>query len=316
MKYPGQPADAPSWYRDRGQSHIEAEFSKELNELADLIESEQWFGDKEKHARYRVDFILRDARLIIELDGHAYHSSPEQLEKDAIRQRYLTRSGYTVIRFTAREINRDAKGCVDEVRTIYRERMQREPVKYRAMYIDYRFFYQERMKAINFFREINPEKTLKSPSIDQVIPHAIEWLHEKSFITAFIFHLPEDGYEIEHLNGLTLDYQKGEVRINTVSEEWYSLELGEHMLRFAHLFDEFLVVADDPVYVSPLLSVLPNEMSVDKLGDIEFSYIGNGKLLRRGNNETSYIGSDLVRVKWQNVWYVLGAAMGLSIYEM
>ncbi|QWZ87529.1 hypothetical protein [Aeromonas sp. FDAARGOS 1404] len=88
------------------------------------------------------------------------------------------------------------------------------------------------------------------------------------------------------------------------------------MLRFAHLFDEFLVVADDPVYVSPLLSVLPNEMSVDKLGDIEFSYIGNGKLLRRGNNETSYIGSDLVRVKWQNVWYVLGAAMGLSIYEM
>ncbi|HIF6147866.1 DUF559 domain-containing protein [Vibrio parahaemolyticus] len=316
MKYPGQPADAPSWYRDRGQSHIEAEFSKELNELADLIESEQWFGDKEKHARYRVDFILRDARLIIELDGHAYHSSPEQLEKDAIRQRYLTRSGYTVIRFTGREINRDAKGCVDEVRTIYRERMQREPVKYRAMYIDYRFFYQERMKAINFFRKINPEKTLTSPSIDQVIPHAIEWLYEKSFITAFIFHLPEDGYEIEHLNGLTLDYEKGEVRINTISEEWYSLELGEHMLRFAHLFDEFLVIADDPVYVSPLLSVLPNEMSVEKLGDIEFSYIGNGKLLRRGNNETSYIGSDLVRVKWQNVWYVLGAAMGLSIYEM
>ncbi|EGR2705415.1 DUF559 domain-containing protein [Vibrio parahaemolyticus] len=316
MKYPGQPADAPSWYRDRGQSHIEAEFSKELNELADLIESEQWFGDKAKHARYRVDFILRDARLIIELDGHAYHSSPEQLEKDAIRQRYLTRSGYTVIRFTGREINRDAKGCVDEVRTIYRERMQREPVKYRAMYIDYRFFYQERMKTINFFRKINPEKTLTLPSIDQVIPHAIEWLYEKSFITAFIFHLPEDGYEIEHLNGLTLDYEKGEVRINTISEEWYSLELGEHMLRFAHLFDEFLVIADDPVYVSPLLSVLPNEMSVDKLGDIEFSYIGNGKLLRRGNNETSYIGSDLVRVKWQNVWYVLGAAMGLSIYEM
>ncbi|MGY5732346.1 hypothetical protein [Vibrio chemaguriensis] len=184
------------------------------------------------------------------------------------------------------------------------------------MYIDYRFFYQERMKAINFFRKINPEKTLTSPSIDQVIPHAIEWLYEKSFITAFIFHLPEDGYEIEHLNGLTLDYEKGEVRINTISEEWYSLELGEHMLRFAHLFDEFLVIADDPVYVSPLLSVLPNEMSVDKLGDIEFSYIGNGKLLRRGNNETSYIGSDLVRVKWQNVWYVLGAAMGLSIYEM
>ena len=97
MKYSGQPKNAPSWYKDRGSSHIETEFSKELDDLASAIEREQWFGDKVKHERYRVDFILRDARLIIELDGHAYHSTPEQLESDAIRQRYLTRAGYAVI---------------------------------------------------------------------------------------------------------------------------------------------------------------------------------------------------------------------------
>jgi len=316
MKYPGQLTQSPSWYRDRGPSHIENEFSKELNELVELIESEQWFGDSEKHARYRVDYIFRDARLIVELDGHAYHSTPEQLENDAIRQRYLTRAGYTVIRFTGREINRDVKYCVDEVRTIYKERMQRAPVKYRAMYIDYRFFYQERMKSFNFFKKLNGNKSLKSPTIDQVIPHAIEWLHEKSFVTAFIFHLPEDGHEIQNLDGTVLEYEKGEVKVNTVSEEWYSLELGNHMVRFAHLFDEFLVMADDPVYQAPLLRVLPSEMSIEKLGDIEFSYIGNGKLLRRGNNETTYVGTDLVRVKWQNVWYPLGASMGLSMHEM
>lgn len=137
MKYPGQPKSPPGWYRDRGPSYIEAEFSKNLDDLARLIEREQWFGDSEKHGRYRVDFILKDARLIVELDGHEYHSTREQLERDAIRQRYLTRAGYSVIRFTGREINRDPAACVAEVAQIYRERMERAPAKYRVMYIDY-----------------------------------------------------------------------------------------------------------------------------------------------------------------------------------
>ncbi|MDR9766564.1 DUF559 domain-containing protein [Shewanella baltica] len=316
MKYPGQPKSAPSWYRDREPSHIEAEFSKELGELADAIESEQWFGDKEKHGRYRVDFILRDARLIIELDGHAHHSTQEQLEKDAIRQRYLTRAGYSVIRFTGREINRSPQSCIEDVRTIYKERMQREPAKYRAMYIDYRFVYQESFKVLQFYSELYPDKELKMQSLEKVIESAIEWLHEKSFITAFVFHLPEDGFEIQHLDATTYEYEKGEIRINTISEEWYSLELGEHMMSFAHLFDEYLVLADDPVYVQPLLSVLPREMTSEKLGSHEFQYIGNGKLLRRNNHETSYLGTDLVKVKWQNIWYAIGSSMGLSLYEM
>ena len=104
MKYPGHPTDEtpPSWYHDRVQSYIEQEFQNAIEDLASAIESEHWFGDTEKHHRYRVDFILKDARLIVELDGHAYHSTKEQLEKDAIRQRYLTRAGYSVIRFTGR----------------------------------------------------------------------------------------------------------------------------------------------------------------------------------------------------------------------
>jgi len=316
LKYAGRPKDSPSWYKDRGQSYIEAEFSKELEDLATAIESEQWFGDKEKHSRYRVDFILRDARLIIELDGYTYHSSPKQLEKDAIRQRYLTRAGFSVIRFTGREVKRSPKACVHEVRTIYKERMQREPVKYKVMYIDYRFVYQETAKALQLFRRLNPGRKINPQPLEKLIPPAIEWLHEKSFITAFVFHLPEDGYEIEHLNGTVQEYEKGEVRINTISEEWYSLELGEHMVSYSHLFDEFLVVADDPVYVHPLLQVLPKEMSIENFGEYEHSYIGNCKLLRRSNEETTYIGTDLVKVKWQDIWYIIGSSMGLSSYEM
>jgi very-short-patch-repair endonuclease len=316
MKYTGQPKSAPNWYRDREQSHIEAEFSKELGDLATAIENEQWFGDKEKHSRYRVDFILKDARLIIELDGHAYHSTPEQLEKDAVRQRYLSRAGYAVLRFTGREINRNSAVCVEEVRTIYKERMQRAPAKYRVMYIDYPFLCKETAKSLQFFKELHPQRKFEIPPLEKVIFSSIEWLHEKSFVTVFVFHAPEYGCEIEHLNGLVKEYEKREIRINTISEEWYSIELGEHIVNYSHLFDEFLVIADDPVYVHPLLTVLPSEMSKLCMGEFEISYIGNGKLLRRGNRETTYMGTDLVKVRWQDIWYVLGSALGLSQHEM
>lgn len=316
MKYPGQPKSPPSWYKDRGQSYIEKEFSKELGDLADAIESEYWFGDHEKHDRYRVDFILKDARLIIELDGHEYHSTKEQLEKDAIRQRYLSRAGYTVIRFTGSEISRNPKSCVLEVRQIYKELLQRTPAKYRVMYIDYQFLRRETRKMLSLLRELHPDKKLKSVSVDQFIPYAIEWLHEKSFITVFIFHPPEYDDEIGYLDGYIKEYDKGEIRINTISKEWYTIELGNHMKRFSHLFNEFILVADDSVYVPPLRSVLPSELSEMQIYSHQSKYLANGKLLRKGNEETSYIGSELTYVMWQRIEYIIGASMGLSLYEM
>jgi hypothetical protein len=316
MKYPGKPEAPPGWYRDRGQSFIEEQFGNALDDMAELIEKEHWFGDPQKHSRYRVDFILKDARLIIELDGHEYHSTKEQLEKDAVRQRYLTRAGYTVIRFTGREINRSPAGCVAEVRKIYKERMQRAPSKYRVMYIDYQFLVRQMSKALSFYRDLHPNKSLEFPSLEAFIPHAVGWLHEKSFITAFVFLPPEEQEEIGHLEGTIKEYEKGEVRINIVPEEWYTIELGEHMVNFSHLFDDFYLVADDPVYIEPLRSVLPEEFSEEQLGEHAFRYLSGGKLLRKGNDETAFAGTDLAHVRWQDVCYPIGASMGLETYEL
>lgn len=317
MKKPGHPTStSPSWYQDRGPSHIEDEFSKAAADLADLIEREHWFGDAERHHRYRVDFFLKDARLIIELDGHAYHSTREQLEKDAIRQRYLTRAGYTVIRFTGREIARDVQRCVAEVREMYKERMQRAPAKYRVMYIDYSFVIAQMTKALSFYREIHPGKVLTTQPLEKVIPHAIEWLHEKSFITAFVF-CPKDLHsEIAHLNTMVMDYDKGEIRFNTLGSDLYSFDLGEHLEDFSHLFDEFMVVADDPIYKDPVRAVLPKELSERTIGTFTHKYLANAKLLRLGNEETSFVGTELIYVLWQDIWYVIGTALELEDYEL
>lgn len=316
MRHPGQPKSPPAWYRDRGPSYIEKQFSAELGDLADLIESEHWFGDAENHGRFRVDFILKDARLIIELDGHAYHSTKEQLEGDAIRQRYLTRAGYSVIRFTGREINRDPAACVREVREMYKERMQRAPAKYRVLYIDYQFLIREMSKAKRFYQDLHPEKSLQIPSLDVFITHAVGWLHEKSFITAFVFLPLEEEYYIKTSDGKTTDYDKGEVRINVVAHDLYSSELGVHMESYAHLFDEFFLVGDDPIYVLPLRSVLPVRLSDSVFGGQNFQVLPGGKLLRKGNDETAFVGTDLARVRWQDVWYPIGTAMGLHPYEL
>ncbi|RMP81472.1 endonuclease domain-containing protein [Pseudomonas syringae] len=318
MKYPGHPTDEtpPSWYHDRGQSYIEQEFQNAIEDLASAIESEHWFGDTEKHHRYRVDFILKDARLIVELDGHAYHSTKEQLEKDAIRQRYLTRAGYSVIRFTGREINRDVRQCVADVRQIYLERMQRAPAKYRVMYVDYTFVMKQMHLALSFYRDIHPDKTLEPQSIESIIPYAISWLHEKSFITVFVFCPTEDQNEIDHLNSLVMEYETGEVRFNTLTSDWYTLDLGEHMEAYAHLFDEFILVADDPVYAAPFRAVLPQQLSDRQVGLSTNKYLSNGKLLRLGNQETHFVGTDLVQVRWQNVWYAIGSSFGLVPYEL
>lgn len=313
MKYPGQPERPPSWYRDRGPSPIEKEFAKNLEDLANAIQAEHWFGDPVKHSRYRVDFLLKDARLVIELDGHEYHSTKEQQEQDAVRQRYLSRAGYTVIRFTGREIYRDAQNCVSEVRTIYKERMQRSPSKHRVLYVDYPFLKREMSHALHFYRDLHPDRALALTSLDEFIPHAVEWLHEKSFIAAFVFCSPDDYDELKELDGYVKEHDKGEVRLNVVSGLTYSLDLGEHLQGFSHLFDEYYLVADDPVYVIPLCSVLPKEFTEREKG---YRHLPNGKLLRRSNHETAFAGTDLAFVKWQDIWYPIGASMGLNLYEM
>jgi hypothetical protein len=49
---------------------------------------------------FEVDFVWRDARLIVEVDGYAYHRSPAAFERDRERDAILTTSGWRVLRFT------------------------------------------------------------------------------------------------------------------------------------------------------------------------------------------------------------------------
>ena len=51
-----------------------------------------------------VDFVWRDGRLIVEVDGYAYHRSPSAFEDDRARDVALTVAGWAVLRFTWAQI--------------------------------------------------------------------------------------------------------------------------------------------------------------------------------------------------------------------
>ncbi|EFB6649425.1 DUF559 domain-containing protein [Pseudomonas sp. FSL R10-1350] len=49
---------------------------------------------------YRFDFVL-NSKYIVEIDGATYHSSPEQVERDRIRDEFSVAHGYSVLRIPA-----------------------------------------------------------------------------------------------------------------------------------------------------------------------------------------------------------------------
>jgi very-short-patch-repair endonuclease len=57
---------------------------------------------------FEVDFVWRDRRLIVEVDGFAYHRSPHAFETDRARDVHLTTKGWRVLRFTWRHVTQRA----------------------------------------------------------------------------------------------------------------------------------------------------------------------------------------------------------------
>lgn len=62
---------------------------------------------------YKPDFLY--GPCAVEIDGHDYHHTKEQREKDYKKTRYLQKHGYTVVRFMGTEVFLDAEACVLEL---------------------------------------------------------------------------------------------------------------------------------------------------------------------------------------------------------
>ena len=104
---------------------------------AELIARDLDFETQKSIGKYRVDFFFRVGNLIVEVDGAEYHATGRQFLKDFDRDSKLMKRGYTVLRFWASEVFKDAEGCVLKImrllgteikanRTIHAETMYQE----------------------------------------------------------------------------------------------------------------------------------------------------------------------------------------------
>ena len=83
--------------------------------LWNLLKNRQFHNLKFKRQQpigdYIVDFICKEAKIIIEIDG-GQHNEPANIEYDKIRTEYLNTLGYKVIRFWNNEIYENIEGVV------------------------------------------------------------------------------------------------------------------------------------------------------------------------------------------------------------
>lgn len=66
---------------------------------------------------YTVDFICREARLIIEVDGGQHADSP----RDAMRDKWLVDRNYRVLRFWNNDVSRNLAGVLETIITALAE---------------------------------------------------------------------------------------------------------------------------------------------------------------------------------------------------
>lgn len=64
---------------------------------------------------YRLDFLV-DKRLVVEIDGAAWHSSPEAIERDKNRDAALRNVGYYILRIPAKLVFNDPNAAINKVR--------------------------------------------------------------------------------------------------------------------------------------------------------------------------------------------------------
>jgi hypothetical protein len=88
-----------------------------------IVYSPKIFGKSGKF--YYPDFTFKitglypnvvhdNLKMLIELDGHIWHErTPEKVEADKIRERDLIDNGYTLYRFSGREIHKDIDSVID-----------------------------------------------------------------------------------------------------------------------------------------------------------------------------------------------------------
>jgi len=72
---------------------------------------------------YIVDFELRNARLVVEIDGDSHYLEEASRVKDAERDTALAEYGYKVVRFTNEQVMKETERVCEVIHRLVAERV-------------------------------------------------------------------------------------------------------------------------------------------------------------------------------------------------
>ena len=72
---------------------------------------------------YIVDFELRSARLVIEIDGDSHYPEETNRTRDAQRDAALAQYGYKVVRFTNEQVMKETEQVCEIIHRLITERL-------------------------------------------------------------------------------------------------------------------------------------------------------------------------------------------------
>jgi very-short-patch-repair endonuclease len=110
-------------YANASGSPAEAQFLRLLRTARlPLPEREVSIHDDRGRFIGRVDFAYRAERIVIEINGYAYHAGREPWERDHERLARFAAAGWLPLPFTVRAMNQRPDEVVDSVRRALRRR--------------------------------------------------------------------------------------------------------------------------------------------------------------------------------------------------
>lgn len=102
--------------RSRSRSDLEEGFSR-LCQSHELLPPEH----NVKIGRWEVDFVWREQRLAVEIDSFTYHRGSIAFQNDRARDLDLRQRGFTVLRFSERQLEEEpARVAADVARALRR----------------------------------------------------------------------------------------------------------------------------------------------------------------------------------------------------
>lgn len=78
------------------------------------------FKRQQPIGNYIVDFICKEKKIIIEIDG-GQHNTPENIKSDNDRTAYLESKGYKIFRFWNNDIDNNFESVYLELENIFKE---------------------------------------------------------------------------------------------------------------------------------------------------------------------------------------------------